>query len=151
MVQQALHLRKKEYNELTIGNKVQIAGKITDYNGLLEITDIGNKVITVLDSNINVAHFTVNLSEVNEALESQLVRVNNLEVTDIDTYSEKGYNMYVTDGNRTGIIRIDRYLSPYPDSSFVSIGDTIDVIGNVAQHMDNYQIMIGSEDDVIIK
>ncbi len=69
---------------------MQIAGKIADYNGLLEITDIGNKVITVLDSNINVAHFTVNLSEVNEALESQLVRVNNLTITDIDTYSDKG-------------------------------------------------------------
>lgn len=140
---------KKHYDELAIGNKIQIAGKIADYNGLLELTDIGNKIITVLDSNINVAHFTVNLSEVNESLESQLVKVNDLTITDIVTSSEKGYNIIVTDGNTEGIIRIDRYLSPYPDPSFISIGETIDVIGNVSQHNNSYQIMIGSPDDII--
>ena len=59
--------------------------------------------------------------------------------------------MHVTDGTNDGIIRVDKYLSPYPAPEEFSVGDTLDVIGNVGQYMENYQIMIGSLEDVAFK
>ncbi len=147
-----IYANRYNYSALEKGNMVELSGKVTEYNGLLEISSIADKNITVIEEGIEIEPMLVTLDIVNEDIEGIYIRIENLTVTDVVTsQGERGYDVHVTDGTNDGIIRVDKYLSPYPEPDEFSVGDTLDVIGNVGQYMENYQIMIGSLEDVAFK
>ena len=147
-----IYANKYNYSALEKGNMVELSGKVTEYNGLLEISSIVDKKITVIEEGIEIEPMNVTLDMVNEGIEGVYIKVENLTVTDVVTsQSERGYDVHVTDGTVSGIIRVDKYLTPYPESNEFTVGDMLDVVGNVGQYLENYQIMIGSMNDVTFK
>ncbi|MBN2880127.1 MAG: thermonuclease family protein [Clostridia bacterium] len=150
----AIHIytNRQHYDELKKGAELQITGCILDYNGLLEISNIDKNGILLIAKGNYVEPKRISLSEVNEENEGKYIRIDDLTITDIVyTDGKKGYNVYVTGENASGVIRIDKYLEPYIEPEAFQIGDVIDVTGNVGQYGDMYQIMIGSIEDVSIK
>ncbi len=145
-----IYANRYNYSALVPGNEITLSGKVTEYNGLLEITDIKDKKITALSEGNTYAPVIINLDEVTEANESLYVKAENLEVTGIETIDgEKGYNVIVKQDDEVGIIRIDKYLNPYIEPEFFTIGEVFDVIGNVGQYGEAHYIMISGEEAVI--
>lgn len=144
-----IYANRYNYSALVPGNKVTLTAKVTEYNGLLELTDIQDKKITAVSENNTYAPIDITIDQVNEENEAMYVRTTGLEITGIElTEGEKGYNVLVSQGTEKGIVRIDKYLSPYIEPDFFTIGEVIDVIGNIGQYGDDHYIMISSEDDV---
>lgn len=144
-----IYANRYNYSALVPGNKVTLTAKVTEYNGLLELTDIQDKKITAVSENNTYAPIDITIDQVNEENEAMYVRTTGLEITGIElTEGEKGYNVLVTQGTEKGIVRIDKYLSPYIEPDFFTIGEVIDVVGNIGQYGDDHYIMISSEDDV---
>lgn len=145
-----IYANKYNYSALEKGNLVELAGKVVEYNGLLEISSIVDKKITLLEEGIVIEPQVITLDMVGEDIEGLYITVENITVTEIVTIEgQKGYDVYVTDGTNEGVVRVDKYLNPYPDPTEFTVGETFTVIGNVGQYLEMYQIMIGSMDDVI--
>jgi|GEM_PF-1102064 len=145
-----IYANKYNYSALEKGNKIQLSGKVIEYNGLLEISSIVDKKITVLEEGIEVDPQLITLDMIGEDLEGIYVKLENLTVTKVQTTEgEKGYNVIVSDGESASSIRVDKYLSPYPDPSEFVEGETFDVIGNIGQYMETYYVMISSMDDIL--
>lgn len=144
-----IYANRYNYSALVVGNEVTLSGKVTEYNGLLEITDVKDKKITAISEGNTVAPIEITLDQVMEENEALYVRATGLEITGIEnTDGEKGYTVIVKNGNIAGAVRVDKYLKPYIEESFFIIGNTIDVIGNVGQYNEQYYIMISGEDAV---
>ena len=144
-----IYANRYNYSALVPGTRIQLTAKATEYNGLLELTDVQDKKITAIEEGIVIEPLAVDLDEVGEDMESMYIRVENLEITAVvNTDGEKGYSVFVKQGDATGIVRIDKYLNPYIESDFFKVGEVINVIGNVGQFLDDYQIMISGEDDI---
>ena len=145
-----IYANKYNYSALEKGNKIQLSGKVIEYNGLLEISSIVDKKITVLEEGIDVEPQLITLDMIGEDIEGIYVKLENLTVTKVQTTEgEKGYNVIVSDGESASSIRVDKYLSPYPDPSEFVEGETFDVIGNIGQYMETYYVMISSMDDIL--
>lgn len=145
-----VYANRYNYTALIPGNEITLSGKVTEYNGLLEITDIKDKKITAVSQGNTVVPIEITLDEVNEKNEALYVYVTGLEITGVETIDgEKGYNVQVKQGNVAGIIRVDKYLNPYVEPEFFVIGEIIDVTGNVGQYNEAHYIMISSEASVI--
>ena len=145
-----IYANKYNYSALEKGNKVELTGKVIEYNGLLEISSIVDKKITLLEEGIVVEPTLITLDMIEEDIEGLYIKIENLTVTAIvPTEGQRGYDVKVTDGENKGVIRIDKYLSPYPYPEEFTVGETFTVIGNIGQYLETYQIMIGSMDDVI--
>ncbi|MEX1377120.1 MAG: thermonuclease family protein [Eubacteriales bacterium] len=144
-----IYAGSKSYSALTVGNQISIEGTITDYNGLLEIADINESDIKIISSHNEIPPMLITLAQVGEKMESQLVKVENAKITFVDYKSdEKGYTIFIEQNGAIGEVRIDKYLKSYPSPESLIIGSYIDIVGNVAQHYDSYQIMISSERDI---
>jgi len=144
-----IYANRYNYSALVPGNKVTLTAKVTEYNGLLELTDIVDKKITAVSENNTYAPINITMDQVTEENEAMYVRATGLEITGIElTEGEKGYNILVKQGDATGIVRVDKYLNPYIEPEFFNIGETIDVVGNIGQYGDDHYIMISGEDAV---
>lgn len=144
-----IYANRYNYTALVPGNEITLSGKVTEYNGLLEITDIKDKKITAVSKGNTVVPIEITLDDVNEKNEALYVYVTGLEITGVETIDgEKGYNVQVKQGNVSGIIRVDKYLNPYIEPEFFVIGEIIDVTGNVGQYNEDHYIMISSEASV---
>ncbi|MCD6321769.1 MAG: thermonuclease family protein [Clostridiales bacterium] len=144
-----IYANRYNYSALVPGNEITLSGKVTEYNGLLEITDVKDKKITTLSEGNTVAPIEITLDQVTEENEALYVRVTGLEIIGVEnTDGEKGYNVIVKQGDVEGSVRVDKYLNPYIEEEFFSIGDTIDVVGNVGQYNEQHYVMISSEDAV---
>ncbi len=144
-----IYANKYNYTALVKGNKVTMEGKLLEYNGLLEISNIVDKKITVVEEGITIEPKEITLDMINEDIEALYVKISGLTVQEIITVDgQKGYDVVVTDGENVGIVRIDKYLKPYPEPTEFEVGEVITVVGNIGQYLENYQIMIGSMDDV---
>jgi len=145
-----IYANRYNYTALNPGIRVELTAKVTEYNGLLELTDIEDKKITAVDEGIEILPMEISLDEVGEDIESRYIRIDGLTVTEVVTSdTEKGYDVHVTDGETKGIIRIDKYLNPYIEPDFFKVGEVIGVIGNIGQYLEQYQIMISGEDDIL--
>jgi DNA/RNA endonuclease YhcR with UshA esterase domain len=121
-----------------------------DYNGLLELSNVLDKKITAIDEGITIEPMVIELSKVGEETEAMYIRIDNLTVTSIDASENTlGYNVNVKSGDATGIIRIDKYMKPYVEPDFFTVGEELSVIGNIGQYQSDYQIMISGEDDIL--
>jgi len=145
-----IYANRYNYSALVPGNEITLTGKVTEYNGLLEITDIKDKKITAVSEGNTIAPIDINLTDVNEDNEAMYVRVEGLVVTGVETIEgEKGYDVIVEQNGTAGVVRVDKYLNPYIEPEFFSIGDEFDVVGNVGQYLEQHYIMISSTDDII--
>jgi endonuclease YncB( thermonuclease family) len=144
-----IYANKYNYSALEKGNKVQLEGKLLEYNGLLEISNIVDKKITLIEEGIEIEPKLITLDMIGEDIEGQYIKLENLTVQEIITQeNQKGYDVVVTDGENVGLVRVDKYLKPYPEPGEFEVGEVITVIGNIGQFLEEYQIMIGSLDDV---
>ena len=89
------------------GDSVSVVGKLSDYNNLLEVTNISS--VTIHSSgNALPAAKTISISQLGEDYESQLIRINKIEFTDGGGTFGGDNNYEFTDGTKTGIIRISK-------------------------------------------
>jgi len=138
-----VYTNNKSFSALTIGNEIIIEGELSDYNGLLEVVNFNGSNIRIISQNNIIAPKSITLSQISEELEGQYVEVANVEITFVEyKKGEKGYSIYITKDGVNGEIRIDKHLINYPDPESFKSGDKINVVGNISQHYDTYQILI---------
>ena len=139
----------QEFHSLEIGNEIIIEGKLQNYNNLLEIVNFDDSDIQIVSKNNKIEPTLITLVDIAESYEGQYIKVNNVKITFVDyNKNEKGYSIFVTQGDVVGEIRVDKYLSSYPDPASFNEGDIINVTGNIAQHYDAYQIMIADSSSI---
>lgn len=144
-----LFTKGRSYSALSVGNEIIIEGVITEYNGFLELTDFDDNDIEIMPQTSNVIPEEINLSQIGESLEGQYVSVSDAVITFVDyTANQNGYSIFIKKDGQTGEIRIDKYLDSYPNPASLNVGDTINVVGNISQHYDAYQIMISDENAI---
>ena len=147
-----LFTKNRSYSALAVGNKIAITGELADYNSFLELTAFIDNDIKILPNPNNVIPKDISLSEVGESLEGQYIQILNAEITYVDyTEGEKGYSIFIEQNGAAGEIRIDKYLTSYPDPESLTAGDKINVVGNISQHYDAYQIMISNKKSITVK
>lgn len=141
-----IYANRYNYSALIPGNKITLSGKVTEYNGLLEITDIKDKKITAVSKDNEYVPVEISLSEVTEENEARFIYVKDLVVTGIEIIDgEKGYNVLVKQGETKGVVRVDKYLNPYIEPEFFIIGEIFNVTGNIGQYNEVHYIMISGE------
>lgn len=94
----------------------------------------------------------ITLNQLGEEFESKLIKLEDVTITEIkEDSSSKGYDVLVEKDAFKGVIRVDKYLNPFIETSFFEVGSTIDITSNLGQYQTTYQIMIRSEADVLRK
>lgn len=143
---------------VVLGDEVEIEGTIAFFKGMVRIENLVS--MTVLSSGNTLTPDVV--TEINDANESGLVRINELTLVDPAQWSNTvpnsgaGFDVFATDAlGDTVMIRIDRdYLDLY-DASAPNSG-MIDVIGIASQYDetapfdDNHQIIPRDLNDIIL-
>lgn len=132
------------------GTEVKLTASKTIYNGLTELSNIKDNTIEILSEGNPIPEAVeLGLSEVTETWEGYLVTVKGVEIVEIDPDSNSiGYNVIVKKDGYFGTLRIDKYLDPFIEQDFFTVGDVIDVVANVGQFNDTYQLMIRTTDDI---
>jgi micrococcal nuclease len=133
-----------------VGTEVRLTASKTIYNGLTELSNIKDNTIEILSEGNPIPDpVELTLGEVAETWEGYLVTVTQVTVLEIDPDSDsKGYNVVVEKDGLQGVIRVDKYLDPFIEQDLFTIGQVIDVVANVGQFNDTYQLMIRTEDDI---
>ncbi|HPQ45812.1 MAG TPA: thermonuclease family protein [Clostridia bacterium] len=145
-----IYANSYNYSALYPGIRVTFTARTMDYNGLLELSNVLDKKITAVEEGIAIEPMVIELAEVGEETEAMYVRIDNLTVTSIDASENTlGYSVHVKSGDSKGIIRIDKYMKPYIEPDFFTVGEELSVIGNIGQYQSDYQIMISGEDDIL--
>ena len=107
---------------LTVGDKVNVSGTLSTYNGLLEIT---SPSVTVVSSGNTVAPVVKTISQINtdyeddNTLQGYLVKIENATVTKID-----GSNTTISQGENTIIVRGISGVT-------LSVNDIVTLTGNI--------------------
>ena len=115
-----------------LGSEVTVTGKITEYYGFTEITELTSFVVNSSNNSTDVKNITTGelangCTVTGEALEGMLVRVNNVTVAqEINEYGE----WYVNDGS--GLCQIDdamfdgEWITPNTGQQFDAITGVVD-------------------------
>ena len=127
--------------DASVGDEVVLTGKLSDYNGLLQLD---GTVIVEKTEDVGVpVPKVVTGVEVSEANESQLVTAKGLQVLSVDS-GNSWANYTVTDGATQFIVRDERNVLG------LEVGKSYDSItGIVQQFYEEYQIVPRSQADII--
>ena len=142
------------YNAAKVGNKIKLTADFVDYNGLRELSNVVDKKIEILsEGNTLPAPLELTLDQLIEEHECKLIMVTDvvIEGVDVNNSNDKGYDVRVSKDGVEAIVRVDKYLDPMIAKEFFKVGETVDIIGNLGQYGDVYQIMIRTVDDLIRK
>lgn len=143
-----LYTQNKRWRFLQPGNHIDVVGMVSDYNGLLEITNIES--IELVQESAGVPEpLGIRLEDVGEDLEARLVNVDRVEIVEVEPHTGKGYNVQVRDGEANGIIRVDKYLIPYIEPELFRPGDVISLTAVVGQYVDDYQLMLAKAEQLV--
>lgn len=125
----------------SIGDEVTLTGTLANYRGLLQLD--GASIVEINKKAGDPAPKVITGAEVGEAVESQLVTVHNVILSDIQAGS--GWANYLaTDGNEF-IVRDETA------SLGLTVGTTYDSITGIVQQFDNdYQIIPRSTVDIVV-
>ncbi|WP_428908052.1 chitobiase/beta-hexosaminidase C-terminal domain-containing protein [Niallia sp. Krafla_26] len=127
--------------EATVGDEVTLKGKLSDYNGLLQLD--GAEIVEKTEDVGALAPKIVTGSQVAEENESQLVTAKDIQILSVDSGSTWA-NYTVTDGTTQFIVRDER------NELGLKVGKSYDSIsGIVQQFYENYQIIPRSQADII--
>ena len=135
---------------VTEGDEVRIVGSIGHFNGLLQMYVDS---ITVLSTG-NATQTPTVVTALGESTESELVKFENMTMVDPTQWGSgsSGYNIDITNGNDTIVMRIDAdvdlYGAPAPTGMFdvVGIGGQYDFS---APHFDGYQLLPRYQADIM--
>lgn len=95
-----------DISQFSIGDRVQLTGKISHYNGLGQLVDV--TAASVINSGNTVTPITITLADVGEATESSLVKIDNLTIVSTGNWSgSNNFSVDVTDGITTVDMRVD--------------------------------------------
>ena len=90
-----IYANRYNYSALEKGNKVELSGKVVEYNGLLEISSIVDKKITLVEEGYVIEPAVVTLDMIGEDIEGLYIQIENLTVTEVVTADgERGYDVY---------------------------------------------------------
>jgi micrococcal nuclease len=143
-----LYTSNKRWRYLQPGNHIDVVGMLSDYNGLLEISNI-ESIDLIEERAANPEPLEIELDEVREELEGILVRIDVVEIIGVEPHTGRGYNVSVRSADAEGIIRIDRYLIPYIEPDFFRRGDRYSITAVVGQYVDQYQLMVARVEDLV--
>jgi phosphatidylserine/phosphatidylglycerophosphate/cardiolipin synthase-like enzyme len=131
------------------GDRVIATGRLKDFNNLLELDPVTNFRV-VSENNSEPLPKTIPPNQMNEALESQLVRFQNaviLEGNGTATFSaNKTYNFRAN--NQEGVIYI-RAGHPLVNTLIPSC--PLQLTGIVSQFYDNYQLLLRGPEDIVAR
>lgn len=131
-------------------DSITVTGPLTEFNGLLEIgTGQAGGNPTYINhgpANVIPQPLTVPLSAVNEAVEGQLVVINNVTFTTSGSFASGNSTVQVTDGSTTMDIRINGTTNI--DGTTIPSG-TVSITGIVGQFNTNYQIIPRDLNDIV--
>jgi predicted extracellular nuclease len=135
---------------VTEGDEVRIVGSIGHFNGLLQMYVDS---ITVLSTG-NATQTPTVVTALGESTESELVKFENMTMVDPTQWGSgsSGYNIDITNGNDTIVMRIDAdvdlYGAPAPTGMFdvIGIGGQYDFS---APHFDGYQLLPRYQADIM--
>jgi len=143
--------------KLAEGNEVLISGLTLTYypdsqTGAAQLTDFNKRKVEVISEGNVVNPVEVELTDIDVNRVGSLVTIKGLEITDIYANSfDDAFTLTCEDSlGNTITIRRDKSISDV-DSNLFNVGNTIDITGPVSRYMGNYQIMLVSVDDVVIK
>jgi predicted extracellular nuclease len=134
------------------GDSVVVSGEVGFFNGTTELQ--------FLDTIIKVGTGTVPaplvVQDLGENTEAELVRLNNVTLVNASQWTgtgASGFNVDITDGQNTWVLRIDEMCALY---SAAAPGGTFDVIGigsqndNSSPYTSGYQILPRFTSDIIL-
>ena len=135
---------------VTEGDEVRIVGDIGHFNGLLQMYVDS---VTVISTG-NATQTPTVVTALGESTESELVKFENMTMVDPTQWGSgsSGYNIDITNGNDTIVMRIDAdvdlYGAPAPTGMFdvVGIGGQYDFS---APHFDGYQLLPRYQADIM--
>jgi len=127
------------------GDSITITGDISDFSGLMEISPITN-VVNHGQAVIQPSPLQIPIPTVGEALESQLVELQNLTFVQTGTFSATNSTVQVTDGTNTLDVRING--STNIAGTAIPTGP-ITLTGLVGQYNTNYQIVPRDLNDIV--
>lgn len=138
--------------EVVIGDEIKIQGTVGFFNGLTEVFPDNIEVL----SQGNALQTPTEVMALDESTESQLVVLRNVYLEDESQWSGSGsgFNVDVTDGTNSYVVRVDNNTDLY---NLAAPQDTFDVIGvggqfdNSAPYDAGYQLFPRSSEDISVE
>ena len=130
-------------NSVLRGDSITVTGTLYDYSGLLEIsptTSFTNHGAVTLPNPLPVP-----LSAINEMIESQLVRVDNVTFTTTGSFASGNSTVQISDGTTTMDVRINGTTNI--DGTAIPTGP-VSIIALVGQFNANYQLVPRALNDI---
>ncbi|MFZ5352865.1 MAG: Ig-like domain-containing protein [Bacillota bacterium] len=125
---------------LQLGDLVEVTGEIKEYRGLLEIVPVNiTDVVVVSSGNAQPEPLAVTIDQINESIESMLVKISNVTIGTINT----GGNTVITDASNNTI-----NIYKIPALTGISAGDKVDIIAIVSQYNTTYQLRVRNASEV---
>jgi endonuclease I len=132
-------------NSLLRGDSVTATGPLLDFSGLLEISPVSN----FIDHGPSLGGLPtpqlVPLSVINEAIEAQLVRVDNVTFVQTGNFATGNSTVQITDGSTTLDVRINGTTNI--DGTAIPTGP-VSIVALVGQFNANYQLVPRDLNDI---
>ncbi|MBM3186635.1 MAG: hypothetical protein FJZ67_10055, partial [Bacteroidetes bacterium] len=132
-------------NSLLRGDSVTATGPLLDFSGLLEISPVSN----FIDHGPSLGGLPtpqlVPLSVINEAIEAQLVRVDNVTFVQTGNFATGNSTVQITDGSTTLAVRINGTTNI--DGTAIPTGP-VSIVALVGQFNANYQLVPRDLNDI---
>jgi len=125
------------------GDSITATGVLYDFSGLLEISPTNS--FTNLGTGTLPIPLVVTIPSVNESLEAQLVRLDNVTFTTTGSFATGNSTVQVTDGTNTIDVRING--STNIDGTAIPTGP-VSIIALVGQFNTNYQLVPRNLNDI---
>ena len=134
---------------VTEGDEVRIVGDIGHFNGLLQMYVDS---VTVISTG-NATQTPTVVTSLGESTESELVKFENMTMVDPTQWGSgsSGYNVDITNGTDTVVMRIDADVDLYGAVAPVGMFDVVGIGGQYdfsAPHFDGYQLLPRYQADI---
>ena len=135
---------------VTEGDEVRIVGDIGHFNGLLQMYVDS---VTVISTG-NATQTPTVVTSLGESTESELVKFENMTMVDPTQWGSgsSGYNVDITNGTDTVVMRIDADVDLYGAVAPVGMFDVVGIGGQYdfsAPHFDGYQLLPRYQADIM--
>jgi hypothetical protein len=135
---------------VTEGDEVRIVGDIGHFNGLLQMYVDS---VTVISTG-NATQTPTVVTSLGESTESELVKFENMTMVDPTQWGSgsSGYNIDITNGTDTVVMRIDADVDLYGAVAPVGMFDVVGIGGQYdfsAPHFDGYQLLPRYQADIM--